>query len=62
MLCGSSDDFCRNIMQFQNELHHKTEQLDNLICKLCQYYLDIKTKYKLTLDVSAGSRKSTILQ
>ncbi len=34
-------------MQFQNDLNHETEQLNNLICKLHQYYQDVKTKRQL---------------
>jgi hypothetical protein len=51
--------FCRNIKQFQNNLHQVTTQLDNLLYHLHQYYDLVHTKHQLNLEVPAGFRKTT---
>jgi hypothetical protein len=50
---------CRNITQFQEELSKETDHIDNLLCRLLQYYNEIKTKRQLGLNVTAGFRSSS---
>jgi hypothetical protein len=51
--------FCRNIKQFQDDLHQETTHLDNLLYHLHQYYDWVRTKRQLNLEVPAGFRKTT---
>jgi hypothetical protein len=53
---------CRNITQFQKDISHETEILDDLLCCLRRYYAEIKTKRQLGLNVPAGFRSLSKLQ
>jgi len=50
------DNFCRNVIQLQQNLLKETNHIDGLLCKLRHYYQDVKTKRQLGLDVPAGFR------
>jgi len=50
------DNFCRNVIQLQQNLLTETNHIDGLLCKLRHYYQDVKTKRQLGLDVPAGFR------
>jgi hypothetical protein len=58
----SENTVCRNISEFQKEVLHETDQLDNLLFHLRQYYDTIKTKRQLQFEVPAGFREASIHQ
>jgi hypothetical protein len=57
----TTDTFCCNVKRFDDEVHHECKSLDNLLKSLRQYYKEVKTKRRLSLDVPAGFRKSSEL-
>jgi len=58
----STDQFCRNLKEFTNDVTKETKYLDNLLKNLRQYYKEVKTKRQLNLDVPAGLRRATTQQ
>jgi hypothetical protein len=58
----STDQFCRNLKEFTNDVTKETKYLDNLLKNLRQYYKEAKTKRQLNLDVPAGFRRATTQQ
>jgi hypothetical protein len=56
---NDSTTFCRKLNEFQDNLDHDSEYLDQLLFKLRHYYSTIQTKRRLNFDVPAGIRKTS---
>jgi hypothetical protein len=56
----STDQYCRNLKEFTDDVTKETKYLDNLLKNLRCYYKEVKTNWQLLLDVPAGIRCDTI--
>jgi hypothetical protein len=53
---------CRDITEFQQNVHSQTDCLDNILHDLRRYFDTVKTKCQLGLNVPAGFRRRSALQ
>jgi len=53
---------CRHITQRDTTVSMPSQKEDTLLCNLCRYYDEVKTRRQLNMNVPAGFRHNTIFQ